>query len=474
MVFSTHAESGVGQAAERPAALRSCRAGVLTRTFPPSLVDAAVHAAGKEEQRQRLLPARLVVYYVLALALFSDSAYEEVMRSLVEGLAYQSGWKSHWEVPTKGAISQARGRLGPGPLEECFRRACVPMAAEATPGAFYRTWRLMAIDGTNLDVPDTVVNDEAFGRPTAARGGGSAFPQVRLVGLGECGTHALVDVSMGGYETGENTLALDLVRSLGPGMLVLGDRGFGGSYVLFGAMAATGADLLWRVKSSAQLPVLERFGDSSYRSELVIKDEKGRKQQVLSVRVIVYEICDPGRPEAGETTYRLITTILDPKRAPAPELAALYPERWEFETLLDELKTHERGPKVLLRSKSPDGVRQEIYGYLRTHYVIRALMNEVAGQGGLDPDRVSFTRSIRAARRSVRSGIGTTAHAIGHALCTAVAEIARELLPERPLRAAPRVVKRKMSKFGVKRAAHRNWPQPTKPAREAVRVLAAP
>jgi hypothetical protein len=211
---------------------------VLTRTFPPSLVDAAVHAAGKEEQRQRLLPARLVVYYVLALALFSDSAYEEVMRSLVEGLAYQSGWKSHWEVPTKGAISQARGRLGPGPLEECFRRACVPMAAEATPGAFYRTWRLMAIDGTNLDVPDTVVNDEAFGRPTAARGEGSAFPQVRLVGLGECGTHALVDVSMGGYETGENTLALDLVRSLGPGMLVLGDRGFGGSYVLFGGLPA--------------------------------------------------------------------------------------------------------------------------------------------------------------------------------------------------------------------------------------------
>jgi len=149
------------------------------------------------------------------------------------------------------------------------------------------------------------------------------------------------------------------------------------------------------VKSSAVLPVLEPFSDGSYRSELVIKDEKGPKQQVLSVRVIAYEICDPGRPQAGETTYRLITTILDPKRAPAPELAALYPERWEFETLLDELKTHERGPKVVLRSKSPDGVHQEIYGYLCTHYAIRALMNEVAGQGGLDPDRVSFTRSVR-------------------------------------------------------------------------------
>lgn len=448
--------------------------GVLTRTFPPSLVDAAVQAAGKGEQRHRLLPARLVVYYVLALALFSDSAYEEVMRNLVEGLAYQSGWKNHWEVPTKGAISQARARLGAGPLEECFKRACVPLASEATPGAFYRTWRLMAIDGTNLDVPDTAANDEAFGRPTAARGEGSAFPQVRMVGLGECGTHALCDVAIGSYETSENTLALELVRSLAAGMLVLGDRGFGGSYVLFGAMAATGADLLWRVKSTAVLPVLERFGDGSYRSELVIKDEKRRKQQVLGIRVIAYEIDDEGRPQAEQSTYRLITTILDPDKAPASQLAGLYLQRWEFETLLDELKTHERGPRVVLRSKNPEGVRQEIYGYLCTHYAIRALMSEAARQDGLDPDRVSFTRSVRAARRSVRAGIGTTARAIGEALCAAVSEIARELLPERPLRAAARVVKRKMSKFGVKRAVHRNWPRPTKRSGEGIRVLAAP
>ena len=448
--------------------------GVLTRTFPPSLVDAAVEAAGKAEQRHRLLPARLVVYYVLALGLFSDASYEEVMRNLVEGLSYQSGWKSRWDVPTKGAISQARVRLGAAPLKGCYEAACVPMATEATPGAFYRSWRLMAIDGTNLDVPDTAANDEAFGRPTPARGEGSAFPQVRLVGLGEGGTHALCAVAIGRYDTGENTLATELVGALSPGMLVLADRGFGGSYTLFSAMASTGADLLWRVKSSAVLPVLERFSDGSYRSELVIKDDKGRKQSVLSIRVILYAIDDPGRAGTEETAYRLATTILDPQRAPASELAGLYPERWEFETLLDELKTHERGPRVVLRSKSPDGVRQEIYGYLCTHYAIRALMCEVAGRDGLDPDRVSFTRSLRAARRSVRAGIGTTARAIGDALCAAVAEIARELLPERPLRAAARVVKRKMSKFGVKRAVHRNWPRPTKLAREGIRVLAAP
>ncbi len=448
--------------------------GVLTRSFPPRLVDAAVEAAGKAEQRHRLLPARLVVYYVLALALFSDASYEEVMRNLVEGLSYQSGWKSHWDIPTKGAISQARNRLGAAPLEACFRRACVPMATEATPGAFYRGLRLMAIDGTNLDVPGTPANDEAFGRPSAARGEGSAFPQVRLVGLGECGTHALCAVAVGPYETGENTLALELVRSLSPGMLVLADRGFGGSYSLFAAMAATGVELCWRVKSSAVLPMLARFDDGSYRSELVIKDAKRRKQSVLPVRVVVYEIDDPGRSQADESTYRLVTTVLDPERAPASELAGLYPERWEFETLLDEVKTHERGPRVVLRSKSPDGVLQEIYGYLCTHYAVRALMCEVAGRDGLDLDRVSFTRSLRAARRSARAGTGTTAHAIGQALSAAVTEIARELLPERPLRAAARVVKRKMSKFGVKRTVHRNWPRPTKRAGEGIRVLAAP
>ena len=448
--------------------------GVLTRSFPPSLVDAAIQTAGKGEQRHRLLPARLVFYYVLALGLFSDSSYEEVMRNLVEGLAYQSGWKTRWVVPTKGAISQARARLGAAPLKRCFDTACVPMATETTPGAFYRSWRLMAIDGTNLDVPDTAENDEEFGRPTPSRGEGSAFPQVRLVGLGECGTHAITAVAIGGYETGENTLATELVGKLSPGMLLLADRGFGGSYTLFSAMASSGADLLWRVKSTAVLPVLERFSDGSYRSELVIKDEKRRKQQVIAIRVIAYEIDDEGRPQAEETTYRLITTILDPDSAPASELSGLNLERWEFETLLDELKTHERGPRVVLRSKSPDGVCQEIYGYLCTHYAIRALMCEVESPDGIDPDRVSFTRSLRAVPRTVRAGIGTTAHAFREALHAAAGEITRELLPERPLRAAARVVKPKMSKFGVKRSVHRNWPRPTKRAGEGIRVLAAP
>ena len=209
--------------------------GVLTRSFPPSLVDAAIEAAGKAERRHRLLPARLVVYYVLALALFSDAGYKGDAQ-LGRGSVVPVRWKTQWEVPTKGVISQARARLGAAPLKGCFEAACVPMATETTPGAFYRSWRLMAIDGTDLDVPDTAANDEELGRQTPARGEGSAFPQVRLVGLGECGTHALCAVAIGSYDTGESTLATELVGALSPGMLVLADRGFGGSYTLLSAM----------------------------------------------------------------------------------------------------------------------------------------------------------------------------------------------------------------------------------------------
>ncbi len=443
--------------------------GVLTRTFPPWLIDAAIEATGKTERRSRLLPARLVVYYVMAMALFADASYEEVVRNLVEGLSYQSGWQARWEVPTKGAISLARARLGPEPIKECFTRACVPLATEATPGAFYRGWRLMAIDGTTFDVPDTAANDEGFGRPGTKSEDRSAFPQLRLVGLAECGTHAITGVSMGGYNDGENALAASLVDRLAPGMLVLADRGFGGSYELFGAFAATGAELCWRMKKNAVLPAKERYDDGSFRSELAGTKTRPARQ----VRVVEYEMDDPGRPQAQETSYRLATTILDPEAAPADELAGRYAERWEFETMLDEVKTHARGKSVVLRSKDPERVRQEVYGYLCTHYAIRALMTEVAEHGDFDPDRISFTRSLRAARRSVRAGVGTSATAVAEASQMVVAEITRELLPERRLRAAGRVVKRKMSNWGLKRAPHRDWAQPERWPRDAVRVLPA-
>jgi hypothetical protein len=378
--------------------------GVLTRVFPPGLVDRVVAEAGRTEQRQRLLPARVVVYYVLGLALFSHSSYEEVMRMLVDGLSWQSGWRRRWQVPTKAALFQARRRLGHEPLRALFEQVAVPLAGPGTAGAFYREWRLMSIDGTCLDVADTAANADAFGRPGSGRGAG-AFPQVRVVGLAECGTHALVSAAIGPQSDGEQTLAGGVLERLAPGMLCLADRGFL-SFALWQRARATGAELLWRTKSNHVLPDLERHADGSYRSAIYANQpDQRRGRDPVAVRVVEYRIEDAARP-ANDTRYRLMTTILDPERAPADELAPLYAQRWEFESALDELKVHQRGPRLVLRSKMPDGVRQEAYAYLCVHYAIRWLMHAVAVEAGHDPDRLSFTRTLRAARRTTASHAG--------------------------------------------------------------------
>ncbi len=379
--------------------------GVLTVVFPPELVDRVVAGAGRTQVRHRLLPARVVVYYVLGLALFSQASYEEVMRNLVEGLSWESGWAQAWSVPTKAALFKARCRLGPEPLEALFRAVAAPLAEPATKGAFYRNWRLMSIDGTCVDVADTPANAEKFGRPGTGRGeGAGAFPQVRAVGLAECGTHALTDVAFGACTTGETTLTRGLLGSLGPGMVVLAEPNFY-SFALWNEARATGADLLWRTKSNHVLPVDERLADGSYLSHLHEVVNNHRRRTDVVVRVVEYSIDDPGRPQA-DSVYRMLTTIVDPDAAPAVELAALYSQRWEFETVLDELKTHQRGPRVVLRSKAPDGVTQELYGYLCVHYAIRWLMHAVALARDADPDRLSFTRSLRVARRTTASHPG--------------------------------------------------------------------
>jgi hypothetical protein len=380
--------------------------GVLTRVFPPELVDAVVAQAGRGERRRRLLPARVVVYYVLAMALFSDASYEEVMRQLTEGLAWESGWEREWAVPSKAAIFRARQRLGPEPLELLYGAVAVPLAGEATRGAFYRGLRLMSLDGTCLDVADTAANAAALGRPgSSRREGGGAFPQLRLVGLAECATHAITAAAMGPCETSENALADELVGSLGEGMLCLADRGFY-SFERFTAAHRTGAQLLWRVRSNMLLPRERPLRDGSFVTRIYRSQADQRaKRGGVQARVVEYRLDDPGVPEAQER-YRLLSTILDSDAAPASELAGLYSERWELEGALDELKTHQRGPRVVLRSKHPDGVYQEAYGYLCTHYAIRRLLHDAALQTNLDPDRLSFTRGLRAARRSTRAHPG--------------------------------------------------------------------
>jgi hypothetical protein len=379
--------------------------GVLTRVFPAELVDGVIAEAGRVERRHRLLPARVVVYYVLGLGLYSQSSYEEVMRMLVDGLAWQSGWRQPWSVPTKAALYKARARLGSEPLRALFAQVAEPLAAAETAGAFYGDLRLVSVDGTCLDVADTPANEKAFGRPRSGRGEGvGAFPQLRLAGLAECGTHALFDVAIGPLSDDERTLAGRVLGSLKPGMLCLADRGFYG-YELWERAAASGAELLWRTRKSHRLPVTRRLPDGSFLSEVYASEDRRRREHGRPVRVIEYEIDDPGRAPS-DTRYRLLTTILDPDRAPAAELAPLYSQRWEFESALDELKVHQRGPRVVLRSKTPDGVIQEVYGHLCVHYAIRWLMHTVALDQGHDPDRISFTRTLRAARRTAASHAG--------------------------------------------------------------------
>jgi hypothetical protein len=278
----------------------------------------------------------------------------------------------------------------------------------------------------------------------------------------------VIAAAMGSYDVGEVSLTKQMIGALTPQMLCLADRGFLG-HPLFAQAAATGAALLWRAKSNTRLPVLQRLPDGSFLSELVASDDKRAREHVLPVRVIEYAITDPGRPQTEDTTYRLVTNILDPEQAPATELAELYAQRWEIESVFDELKTHQRGPRVVLRSRTPDGVYQEAWGYLCVHYAIRALIHAAARPSGLDPDRVSFTKALHATRRSVRAGLHG-AITLAAALHRAITELLHPLLPPRSARANARVVRRKMSKYHVKRAAHRTWPQPTLPTSAAIQV----
>jgi hypothetical protein len=333
------------------------------------------------------------------MCLFSGQGYEEVARLLTEGLAWARRWSGSWQVPTTAAISRARVKLGPEPLKALFEQTAKPMATESTVGAWYGRWRLMAVDGTTFDVPDSEENNARFGRPTTHRGERTAFPQVRVVALAECGTHAITHAALGPFTTAESVLARELFPALGPDDLLIADRGFAG-LDQWRAASAGGADLLWRIKSNAVLPVRQELPDGSYLSDIVAARDHRKRTDPTVVRVIEYTLDDPGRLQ-HPAPYRLITTILDHEAAPATELAALYNERWEIETALDELKTHQRGPAQVLRSRSPEGVEQEVWGHLLVHHAIRSLMHTAAQGIDTDPDRLSFTRSLRLVRRQV-------------------------------------------------------------------------
>jgi hypothetical protein len=371
--------------------------GVLTKYVPAERVDQVLTETGRQSKRQRQLPARVMVYYVLALALYMEVSYGEVLRCLVEGLEWLGSPIHRLRRSARSSISQARQRLGSEPLKRLYETEVGPIAVEKTRGAWYRQWKLVSLDGSSLDVADTAENEAAFGRPAVGRGK-SGFPQLRFVTLVENGTHVLFGAQVDGYNTAEPTLARTVISELWPDMLCLADRGFF-SYVLWQQATQTGAALLWRVKKDLRLPVRKRLDDGSYLSQIYASEKDRRHDRDgLWVRVIEYRL----EGIAGaEPLYRLVSNVLEPSAAPAIQLAALYHERWEIENALDELKTHLRGPRIVLRSKTPELVRQEFYGLLLAHYAVRSLMHEAALKGQADPDELSFVHAVRVVKRKL-------------------------------------------------------------------------
>jgi hypothetical protein len=386
--------------------------GVVSARFSRDLLEEVLNRTGRREKRSRRLPAHVMIRYVIAMGLFADESYDEVMRRLVGNLRRLGSWDDDWQVPTASAITQARQRLGAEPVATLFDRACVPLAGPGTKGAWLARRRLMAIDATSFDVADTEANLERFDRlgsgPKA-----SAYPKLHVAALAECGSHAIVAAVLGSCRTGERTLVKDLAGRVEAGMLVLADAGLF-SFELFNQFAATGADLAWRVGASVSLGHLRWLTDGSYQA-LIFKpglsaDRRARLVEAARtgldipagfarlVRVVEYTV--PDRNPDGELIV-VVTTLTDEYEVPALDLAAAYQQRWEEESALNEIKSELRGRGEILRSKSPDLVEQQLWGLLLAHYAIRALLLDAADPAGYDPDRMSFVKGLRVVRRQV-------------------------------------------------------------------------
>lgn len=385
--------------------------GLLARICPPDKVAMALAACGRQSQRQRDLPAHATAYYVMALSLYQGVNYSEVLRIVTEGMQMLGDGAVRREVGKSG-ISAARTRLGWQAMAHLADQVLIPLADERTPGAFITglsgRYRLVSLDGSCLEVADQSANAQAFGYPSTGQGR-TGYPQIRFTALVENGTHALFGVASAGFKDSEVSLAHKTIAHLKPGMLCLADRGLAG-FPLWQAASATGAHLLWRVTKNRYLPILKRLPDGSYLSQIepAVATKKTMTGSTLpiAVRVIEYEL--PGALEP-EPLFRLITTLLDEKEIPAQTLARLYRERWTIETTLAEMKTTLKGSSIVMRSKTPDLVRQEFYGLVIAHYAIRKLMQEASlgargnqspGQGA-PPDSLSFKQAANTVRRKL-------------------------------------------------------------------------
>jgi hypothetical protein len=440
----------------------------IASAVPEEVVRAVVSDLGAAEERDRKLPTHVTLMLGIGMNLYPSESLERVYRKMVKGLRFI--WPDpEIELVTKGAISQARYRVGAAPMVELFRRVCQPLATADTRGAFLFGLRLMAVDGTCEDLPDTPENVRVFGRPNGGRGEG-AFPQVQAVYLCECGTHAIVDAGFWPIATSERVGGLRVLRSVKAGMLVMWDRGFH-SFDMAKKTRAQHADFLGRVPSHVKLKVRQRLPDGSYLAYLYPSDPKRKKRgEHLLVRVIEYTVDDETRVGHGER-HRLITSLLDHKQFPALDLACAYHERWEVEITIDEIDTHQRLVSTPLRSQKPVGVLQELYGLLVAHYAVRSVMHAAALEADVDPDRLSFTNALSLICDAISEFQMVDPLQRTTLFQRLLRDIARHLLPERDNRCNPRVVKRKMSNFPRKRPEHRRPMQPSKPFRDVVVML---
>jgi len=415
------------------------RLGVLTEWVTAELVDEVLAECGKRDMKPGALPARFMVYYVLALALFQQDSYDDVAENLVGALEGMDE-----AIPNKSSFTRARQRLGAGVLEAVFRRLAGPVAPAGLDGAFWRGMRVAAVDGFVLDVPDTPANRAAFGGPVDAKGQPAGFPQARVVTLTETGTHSSIDARVGGFRGGEPELAIAMAGRAA-GMLVIMDRAFPG-VALWKAYTQAGAHLLVRARSSVARRPVQVLDDGTYLARMNLAGQKGAHPGGVLVRVIEYRV------DGGEVV-RLLTDLLDPVAFPAGELAALYHQRWESESSFRQVKTFQRGPQEILRSAGPELVRQEIRAHLAVHHCLTRIIMRLAARERIDPDRISFVKVLKHVRRSVIRQSAQTSVQIKQLMATMAAKVRRK--PGngvRRLREAGRCLKRPASKYSFRQA----------------------
>ncbi|MCX4400042.1 IS4 family transposase (plasmid) [Streptomyces sp. NBC_00053] len=412
------------------------RLGVVTRWVTPELVGGVLEKCGVRDKKSGALPAGFMVYFTLALALFQQDSYDDVAEQLVGSVPELSE-----SIPNKSSFTRARRRLGPRVLETLFRELAGPLAPVGLKSAFYRGMRLAAVDGFVLDVPDTTANRAAFGGPVK-NGQPAGFPQARVVTLTECGTHAQTDAAVGGFNGGEPELAIKMADSAA-GMLVIMDRGFPG-VALWKAYTGAGAHLLIRARSSVAARPVEHLPDGTYLARMNLAGQKGAHPGGVLVRVIEYRV------DSGEVV-RLLTDLVDPIAYPAAELAGIYHSRWEAESAFRQIKTFQRGPAEVLRSGDPDLVRQEVWAHLVVHHCLTQVIIALADDNRIDPDRVSFVKVLKHARRSVVRQCTDTPTKIKEFLVVLAAKVHRKLdNGARRLREADRHLKRPDSKYSSK------------------------